>query len=301
MDTADGTDAESTDAAAAAVGAATTTSPARRLRDALEPVAMHAVWSPQVHEALAPHGYDFLTGYLTGLAAPLGEVPSALVTATFGVFEPGLVDRLRTAGRALLPLPDLIALRDRAAAASLRDTLGEAEEARAAEVATALEQAVDAVDGTARPLFSALRAQPRLADPFGRLWRAADLVREHRGDGHLAAVVATGLDPVRASILAELWVGYPVGEYSATRGWSEEVRAAAVAHLERDGLLTDGRLTAAGRELRDGVEAATDASQEDLVAALPDLDALVSDLRRWSARCIEAGTFPDDDRKRAAG
>ena len=294
-DTADTTDT--------AVGSATgpATSPARRLRDALEPVAMHAVWSAQVHEALAPHGFDFLTGYLTGRAAPLGEVPSALVTATFGVFEPGLVDRLWTAGRALLPLADLIAVRDRATAASLRETLGEAEEERAAEVAAALERAADAADGTARPLFSALRAQPRLADPFGRLWRAADLVREHRGDGHLAAVIATGLDPVRASILAELWVGYPVGEYSATRGWSDEVRAAAAAHLERDGLLADGALTAAGRQLRDDIEDATDASQGDLVAALPGLAALVTDLHRWSARCIEAGTFPDDDRKRAAG
>ncbi|GAA4680948.1 hypothetical protein GCM10023215_13100 [Pseudonocardia yuanmonensis] len=252
-------------------------------------------------QALAPHGYDFLTGYLTGRAAPLGEVPSALVTATFGVFEPGLVDRLWTAGRALLPLPDLIAVRDRAAAASLRATLGEADEQRAGEVAAALERAVGTVDGTARPLFSALRAQPRLADPFGRLWRAADLVREHRGDGHLAAVVATGLDPVRASILAELWVGYPVGEYSSTRGWLDEVREAAAAHLERDGLLADGALTPAGRELRDGIEAATDASQEDLLAALSELDPLVADLRRWSARCIEAGTFPDDDRKRAEG
>ncbi|GAA1867412.1 hypothetical protein GCM10009836_54780 [Pseudonocardia ailaonensis] len=64
---------------------------ARLLRDALEPVAMHAVWSPAVHAALEPHGHDFLTGYLTGRAAPLGEVPSALVTAVFGVFEPGLV------------------------------------------------------------------------------------------------------------------------------------------------------------------------------------------------------------------
>jgi hypothetical protein len=276
-------------------------SAARTLRDALEPVAMHAVWSPRVHAALEPHGHDFLTGYLTGRAAPLGEVPSALVAATFGVFEPGLVDRLWTTGRRLLPLPDLVAVRDRAAAASLRAVLGTEAETRAAEVAGALETAVDAVDGLGRPLFSALRAQPRLADPFGRLWRAADLVREHRGDGHLGAVAAAGLDPVRAGILAELWVGYPVGEYSDTRGWPVERREAAVARLEADGLVAGGSLTDAGRTLRDGIEAATDASQADLMAAIEDLAEVTASLEAWSAVCVDSENFPADPRKRAAG
>ena len=54
--------------------------------------------------------------------------------------------------------------------------------------------------------------------PHGRLWRAAELVREHRGDGHLAAVVAAGIEHVAINVLTELWVGFGVGEYSATRG-----------------------------------------------------------------------------------
>ncbi|GAA1867420.1 hypothetical protein GCM10009836_54790 [Pseudonocardia ailaonensis] len=192
-------------------------------------------------------------------------------------------------------------MRDRATAASLRATLGEASAPRVAEVAAALEEACAVVDVTARPLFAALRAQPPLADPFGRLWRAADLVREHRGDAHLGAVVAAGLDPVRAGILAELWVGYPVGEYSATRGWPSERADAALARLESDGLVAAGALTSAGRTLRDEIEAATDRSQEDLLAALPDVGSVIGSLDAWSATCIEAGTFPDDPRKRAAG
>ena len=71
-------------------------------------------------------------------------------------------------------------------------------------------------------LFAALRAQPRPDDPYARLWRAADLVREHRGDSHVAACVAAGLDPVRMGVLSEMWVGYPVGEYSGTRAWPPE-------------------------------------------------------------------------------
>lgn len=280
----------------------TEASPARRLRDALEPVAMHAVWSPGTNAALAEHGYNFLTGYVTGRAAALGEVPSSVVAATFAVFEPGLVDALWTEGRGLLPLPELIAVRDRATTASLRAVLADAGDVEVGRVADLLERAVTGLDGTGRVLFSALRAQTRLDDPFGRLWRAADLVREHRGDGHVAASVAAGLDPVRMGILMEVWLGYPVGEYSGSRAWPAAAQEAAVARLEADGLLLDGAITEAGRVTRDAVEAATDRTQDALISALgPDLAGITAALQRWSQRCVDAKSFPPDIRKRAAG
>jgi hypothetical protein len=278
--------------------------PARRLRDALEPVAMHAVWSEAVNAALAGLGLDdFFTAYITGRAAPLGEVPGAVVAAAFGVFEPGLIASLWDTGRETAKLPEVIAERDRATAASLRAAIEPcAPEADVVAVAEVLERAVAGVDATGRTLFAALRAQPRLADPYGRLWRAADLVREHRGDGHLAACVAAGLDPVRMGILAEVWVGYPVGEYSGTRAWPQEAHDAAVARLEADGLLAGGAITERGREFRDAVEAATDASQADLVAAIgTELDTVAAQLDTWSRACIAAHAFPVDPRKRAAG
>jgi hypothetical protein len=280
-----------------------TAAPARRLRDAVEPLAMHAVWSPDTNAALAGHGLDFFTGYLCGRAAPLGPVPGAVVAATFAVFEPGLVDRLWTAGRQLVGLDELLATRDAATATSLRAVLGPvATDDEVARAAGLLEEAVDGLDGTGRVLFSALRARPRAADPFARLWLATDAVREHRGDSHVAACVAAGLDPVRMNVLTEVWVGYPVGEYSATRAWPAERQAAAVAALEADGLLAGGRITAAGRSFRDRIEAATDAAQADLVDALgPGIAALTEQLDAWSKRCVEAGTFPSDVRKRAAG
>src|SRR5690242_3038192 len=99
--------------------------PARRLRDALEPVAMHAVWSEPVNAALARLGLDdFFVGYVTGRAAPLGDVPGALVAAAFGVFEPGAITGCWATGRAAVKLPELIAERDGATAASLRATIG---------------------------------------------------------------------------------------------------------------------------------------------------------------------------------
>lgn len=278
-----------------------TPTPARGLRDALEPLAMHAVWSPRTNTALASHGYNFLTGYLTGRAAALGDVPSSVVAATFAVFEPNVVDALWTEGRSKLPLDELIALRDRETAASLREVLA-ADEAEVLRVAEILERAVDAVDATGRVLFAALRAQPRLTDPYARLWRAADLVREHRGDGHIAACVAAGLDPVRMGILMEVWLGYPVGEYSGTRAWPQEAADAGVARLEADGLLAGGAITDAGRAARDAIEDATDTAQDSLIAALgADLPDVVAALDGWSRRCVEARTFPPDIRKRAAG
>lgn len=277
--------------------------PARRLRDALEPIAMHDIWSAAVNKAMAERGLDFLQAYVVGRGAPLGDVPSAVVAATFGVFAPGIIDALWTEGAAILPPKDMIAWRDQVAAASLRETIASiASEDAVVEVAAVLERAAEAVDGTGRVLFAALRAQPRLADPYARLWRAADVVREHRGDSHIAASVAAGLDPARMGILSEVWVGYPVGEYSGTRAWPEETHAVAVKRLAADGMIVDGQLTAAGRAFRDGIEAATDTAQDELLAAVgDDLEAVVRQTEAWSAACIEAGAFPPDVRKRAAG
>jgi hypothetical protein len=169
-------------------------------------------------------------------------------------------------------------------------------------VAGVLEWAIDAVACTGRPLFAALRALPRHSDPYARLWRAADAVREHRGDSHIAASIAAGLDPVRMGVLSEVWVDYPVGEYSGTRAWPQEAHDAAVARLEADGLIADGKITDAGRAYRDAIEAATDTAQDELVAAIGDaLDTVVKRVEPWAQECIAAGSFPPDIRKRAAG
>ena len=277
--------------------------PARRLRDALEPIAMHDVWSPSVNATMAEHGLDFLEQYVVGRGGPMGETIGAVVAAAFGVFEPGVIAGLWDSGRAKLAPKDMVALRDRVAAESLRATIGSAaSEGDVVAVAEVLERAIDAVDGTGRPLFAALQAQPRLADPYGRLWRAADAVREHRGDSHIAASVAAGLDPVRMGILSEVWVGFPVGEYSGTRAWPEDVHAAAADRLVADGLIADGKITPEGTAFRDAIEAATDRGQDDLLAAVgDDLASVVEQTNAWSQRCVEAAAFPPDIRKRAAG
>lgn len=101
--------------------------------------------------------------------------------------------------------------------------------------------------------------------------------------------------------LTELRAGFDLYEYTGTRGWSPQVMDDAAARLVARGLVADGALTAAGREQRDAIEAATDLAQHRVVGALDDLDGLVATLGGWADRVVDAGWFPPDPLKRAAG
>ena len=273
--------------------------PARRLRDACEPVAMHAVWNRLTNERLAELGLDFLGAYVGGRAAALGEPVGAVVASSFAWFEPGLVAALYDGARAAVARPVLLAARDEATVASLSAVLGGDDPT---EVADVLAGAVLAADGTGRPLFSGLRDRGRPADPVQRLWWACDLVREHRGDSHVAAAAAAGLGPVEMNVLTELWIGMPLLSYTGTRGWSPEAMDTAVAGLSSRGWVVDGQLTGAGRDARADIEARTDAQEQSVVDALGDrLDDVCDRLEAWGERCVAAGAFPADVLKRAAG
>jgi hypothetical protein len=272
---------------------------ARRLRDACEPLAMHALWNRHTNERLAALGLDFLTGYVGGRAASLGDPSPPVVSAVFAWFEPGLLEGLYEAVRSTVPLERLTEVRDAATAESLAEVLAGDDPA---EVAGLLADAVEGADGTGRPLFSGLRGRGRPGDPYQRLWWACDLVREHRGDSHVAVANAAGLGPVEMNVLTECWIGMPLLSYTATRGWPEAAMSAAVAGLEARGWLRDGTLTEAGRAARAGIEDRTDAAEQPVVAALGGrLDEVCARLNGWSERCIAAGAFPADILKRAAG
>ena len=278
--------------------AVTEGSPARRLRDACEPVAMHAVWSQQTNERLAQLGLDFLTSYVGGRGASLGEPAGAVVAAAFAWFEPSLVITLWEAARSAVAHDRLVQARDESTVASLRDVLAGEDPG---EVASLLADAAEAADGMGRPLFSGRRADGRPADAVHRLWWACGLVREHRGDSHVAAAAAAGLNAVEMNILTELWIGMPMLSYTATRGWPPEAMQRAVARLERLGWVDDG-LTDAGRAKRLGIEQRTDDQEQPIAAALGDrFEEICGRLNHWGQLCIEAGAFPPDILKRAAG
>lgn len=279
--------------------AVTAGSPARQLRDALEPLATHPIWARPVNEALAALGLDFLGAYVWGRAAALGTPGPGAAAAAFAWFEPSLVGGVLAAGQAATGRDTLLRVRDRETAASIELVLAAEDVGADAEL---LLRAAVAIEPVGRPLFAGLREREVPASPAGRLQRAAELLREARGDAHAAVAVTAGLGPVEMNVLTELWLGMELGSYTSTRGWSADAQAAAVAGLERLGWLADGLLTAQGCTVRDRLEGATDAAMAPALDLLgTDLLSLLGRLQGWGEQCVRAGAFPADILKRAAG
>lgn len=274
-------------------------SPARRLRDAVEPLAMHSVWSRHVNEATAALGLDFMTNYVWGRASLLGVPEPGLVVSSFAVFSPDLLVPVYEAGRAAVDRDTIVATRTQATIESLAGVLGDAD---VAPVADALRTALGAADSIARPLFAGLSSLPWPDEPLGQLWRACELFREHRGDSHNVVLVMRNLDPIQANIVTELWLGMPLFSYSATRGWTPEQLETTAATLRAQGWIDGESLSDWGREARDMIEEITDGLQHAIIDALgTDLDAIVDQLSVWSTACIDAAAFPPNIFKRAAG
>jgi hypothetical protein len=104
------------------------------------------------------------------------------------------------------------------------------------------------------------------------------------------------------NILTELWVGMSLLSYTATRGWPAEAMEQGVSNLERRGWIRYGGLTEDGRLARQELEYRTDHQEQAIVTALGrNLDEVCDQLNAWGQLCIEAGAFPPDILKRAAG
>lgn len=277
-------------------------SPARRLRDSIEAIATIGWWSREAAAASTGLGHDFFDGYVWGRAAALGaDVAPSVVVSAFGVFNAALLGAVYVQGRSISSREAILEARASGASAGLRNATSAIAPERIASAGDRLLTAVLSVEPGPRHLFGALQSLPVPADAHGRLWRAAELVREHRGDTHLAACAVAGLDMAEMSVLTEVWLGYPVGEYSATRGYSPEGVQAAAERLAARGWMSGGVLTEAGRIARDGIEAATDRGQQQVVDAIDDLDELISALTAISNGVLSSHAAPADPRKRAAG
>lgn len=229
----------------------------------LEPLHGCVYFAP---ERVAAYEAEGLTGgwagYFASRSAALGAVAPEVVIATFHVFGPRRVRRTLADVWVGTTPEALLAARGGVARSVLKRTLGGAPEtARAAEL---LRPVAESADPGGRALFAAHSALPWPDSPAQALWHAATLLREHRGDGHVAALVAAGVDGCEATVLAAA-AGVVDEDHPRARGWTEEETAAATGRLrERGHLDADGGLTRAGRELRAAVEDAT-----DLAAAPP--------------------------------
>jgi hypothetical protein len=271
----------------------------------------------RVHRALdglhamiyfAPEAEDELTGvglrpgrmcYFASRSAPMGPVSAGVTTATFYNFSPALVARSIPRAWTLASIEDILAARLRAVDRALRRMLGEGavDSAEVAEAAQLARTAATGLQPEGRPLYAAHADLPWPEEPHLALWHAITLLREHRGDGHVASLLVAGVSGLDSLIThTATGRGFTPAAAKATRGWSEEQWAAAEDDLRGRGLLDGSALTAAGEDLRTTVERDTDRrAAEPWLQLGADRTARLGELGKSLTRTVlAAGAFPAD-------
>jgi hypothetical protein len=269
-----------------------------RAHRAVEPLHSHLYFAPEHDEAFAAIGLKpGRMSYFAGRAAPMGAVGAGVVTATFYNFSPSLVGHMIPRAWTLASPEQVVEARFGAARASLTRLLGAdvVEGPEVARLAGLLREACSALTPEGRPLYAGHADLPWPDEPLLDLWHAASLLREHRGDGHIAALLHADLNGLEALITHTVTGrGFTEAAARATRGWSEEDWNAEAAALAERGLIGEGGLTPAGQDLRARVEAETDVlSAEPWLALGEETTAQVVELARGLARILVAnGAYP---------
>ncbi|MGH7912435.1 MAG: SCO6745 family protein [Candidatus Dormibacteraceae bacterium] len=258
----------------------------KRLIDAIHLVAYQAAEPNAALEALGLR-HNYWDGYFAGRAAPLGRAPAEVVHAVFYNFADGEVARhiprvwSRTTPEAAL------AARERGCATAVRRILGDL--ADSPGVGRAADLALKAASGApteARPLFAGLRSLPVPEEPVARLWHAATLLREYRGDGHNIALAAAAIGGTESHMLRALADGCPPLEDGRISHLPRPRLAAVIDGLRARGIVdaADG-FTDAGRELRERIEVVTDELDAPAYEHLQpgELDRLFADLEPIAA------------------
>jgi Helix-turn-helix family len=268
-------------------------STARRMFRLTEPIGGIA-FSEAPHEAMMALGMrNYWDGYFAGRAAPLGRAPAEVVHAVFYNFAPGEVARHIPRVWDTVTPEQAIAARQEGSVAALRRILGDLADgpgiARAADLAT---RAGTSAPTEGRALYAAVRTLPVPEEPLARLWHASMLLREHRGDGHIAALVTEGIGGIESHVLHAVSQGMPAEKFGRVHHLPAAQLGAVVDGMRERGLLVDSaRLTDAGREKKARIEAITDdlaaAPWEDFEPA--EIDRLAADLEPLSERLEAAG------------
>ena len=273
-----------------------TESLARRLFQLVEPVALVTYMADEPTEAVMALGLPTVwDAYFAGRAAPLGcDVPAAVVHALFYNFAHGEVARHIPRVWDLVTPEAVIAAREQGSVATLRRILGDlADTPGVARAADLLTKAGTSAPMEGRALYAAVRTLPLPTEPLARLWHGANLLREHRGDGHVAALLTVGIGGTEAHVLHALSEGMPTEKFGRVSHLPHAQLAAVVDGMRARGLIdADGWLTAAGRQTKERVETLTDelaAPAYDILEP-EELDQLVEDLEPLAAVLIAAGS-----------
>lgn len=272
----------------------------RQLWHLLEPLHAVLYYAPEAFEEAAELGYateERWPSYFPYRAAPLGAVGAESVASAFYSFSPRMVaEHIDPAWKIAIPEAVLRA-RVRGVDRAYRAIFGDrVDSAELAELATLVRRAAEAANTAGRPLAAANAALDWPEAPHLQLWHAATILREHRGDGHIAALMVAGLDPVEA-LVSFAAIGAASVERFESRGWRAEEWESARDRLTARGLVdADGAATDAGRELRGTVEEHTDqlaaAPWQSLTAA--EIDRLVELLGEFWVAVLSSGLLPSE-------
>ena len=274
---------------------------ARALWRVFEPYHAVVYFAPDVKSAFEDLGLPgFCRGYFASRAAPMGAVPAEVVIATFYNFHPAMVRRAMSETWARAAPAAVTSARLRLADRTLRAWLGD--EAMAspdvAEAAVLARRAAEQASPVGRPLFAGYTALEWPAEPHLVLWHATTLLREHRGDGHVSALVGEQVDGCEANVLTAA-AGASTGELQRTsRQWPDDEWGAAVDRLrQREWISADATLTPTGAAAKRRIEHLTDELAAPPLAALDqsEQERLVVLLGRLSRVVLNAGgvTFPN--------
>jgi hypothetical protein len=235
----------------------------RRVHHATNVLHSFIYFAPEAEENFVGTGLDAgRMCYFAGRSAPMGAVGHGVVTATFYNFSPALVSAAIPKAWSLASPADVISARFVAADAAMTRLLG-ADVLASADVAALARLAREAASvctSEGRPLYAGHAELDWPDAPHLVLWHALTLLREYRGDGHIAALTASGLTGLEALIThSATGQGFTSGFARASRGWTKDEWAAGCAGLAGRGLLDgDGALTEAGQQLRAQIEDETD-------------------------------------------
>ncbi|MDJ0426903.1 hypothetical protein QNA19_13300 [Rhodococcus fascians] len=282
----------------------TPTALARAAYTTLEPFHVTAYFNPELGSAYEDTGLDGHAWYVGARAAPMGPCVPSVVAAAFYNFNPVLIEQAWPAAVAV----GLDAVSDRRWAlldSVLGAALGSlASEPDLATIAERLRSIGDAASFAGRPLAAAWHSTERPDVPHLALWHSITVLREWRGDGHLAALIDAELDPAEAAVFHEAVRPTPQPGRRAlgkritqlTRQWSETEWDSAAERLAVRGLLTTSAegetLTEAGTALDRHIEERTDAMASAVWKTVPDAEELITSARPYVKAVIDAGFLP---------
>ncbi|CAN5921504.1 hypothetical protein BH23ACT10_BH23ACT10_30290 [soil metagenome] len=269
---------------------------ARKMWATLEPTAAMIFFAREAFDAWERLGFPHRgMGYFASRAAPMGRVSGPVVAASFYNFNPDLVERFIPAAWDLAEPSTVLQARFDAAGAALRRYLGDAVDSEdmrwAAEV---VERAAAACPQRGRTLFAAHAAIAPPDAPHLRLWYGLLLLREFRGDGHVAALLSADVAGIDALVSYDATGQAPFDTefFRRSRGWTrEQWDVARDRLLERGWVADDGTLTDVGQQAREAIEADTDRMAMAPWRAIgqQDADRLRATVRPWSRAIVDAG------------